>query len=772
MSSLPDPLKLGFSSLHVSSSAFLDAYPQNVMSNFKFKTSIPLPIKGDWTMALHSIEYTNMIVNVEPSIGAEYENQVRALENDPSFHRTSLTYFLRRYTGDQDLFYIPISRPISLDCHIDRASNIDNIKSAIENGIASQQVLKGVKYYWFKHKIELTWYDAAGAVVKTLYVRGTNAKLSITSESFENIFKKLAALINTTSKQNVALVEENNALKLTWDYPNIRQCKWKIFSPGHYLAYKLGIEPSTSSSYLTSGESEIAPNDIQSMVLCTRPPTSILPTQEENNTYSVNAYENASRTGKSITHTFSVSQDYFTQLTDKNGLRDLIQGDIEGFSVEYNAVDGKWVFSLQTSSPWEVIDVLHSNPIDTPIQGCFRSLIGVSKEELPFHVTKAAPFSPTYEADFNIILDNVSQKYISLSELVKVEKASDSTLQFIWNNKEYTHGYTDLTLSFKHHYGQEEKVIKNVLIGNNTKIENYTHSWMTTSSQTNAQKYPRTFNAELPIVAQPHLESSHPDLFLSQDTILVEMGYKVSDTRAKVVVSCRRKLHAPGCYSSFDIVKKAFFETFSSMVYSVNGEHIDLETWVEMEKKDYTNQCMFKLKATSENRYVGIHLNPHLARLLGFREPQSEESKPYLIEMVSNVEKLLPLPFSNDPYVLDLDKPIDIEIIQMKHRANYMLNLHDGVTLMYIYMPNLLEKISVGESHLPLLATCPIEGKTGERVIREVINPDKRRLTQDILSECEIQLLDYQGRRIKFYTGINPVNINLRIEAVQAISTE
>lgn len=769
MSSLPDPLKLGFTSIHVSSSAFLEAYPQNVMSNFLFKTAVPLPVKGDWTMAMQSIEYTNMFVNVEPSNGSAYDKKVSDLLSNPGFHKASLTYYLRRYIGNKYLFYVPETRPIPLSCQINRDLNVDDIKTSIENAIASQNVLKGIKYNWYKHKIELAFYDDTGNAVKTLHVRWSNMKLGISIKSFEKLFNKLASHIKTISQNMVTLVKENNDCVLNWNYPNVRQCKWKIQSPGHFLSYKLGISPSASSSHITLGESVTTQSDLNRMIWWTKPSNvnSDLTSTDICNGYIVKAYQSIDRTGNSTIHTFTISEDYLISLTEKNDLKQHIQGNIEGFNVSYDERVNKWVFLLESSSPWELIEFIDSNDDDTSIQACFRWLIGVSKTELPFQITKAEPFTPTYNSNFTIIEDNNVKKYISLSDLVTVEKVSDSKLQFIWNNKEYTHGYTDLTLSLKHQYGHEENVIQNIQIGSDTTIENYTHSWMTEPVQTISHRHPMTYNGELTIPIQPHSEISHPDLYLSQDTILVELGYKVSSTKAKVLVSCKRKLHAPGCYSSFEIIKNAIFETFTSMAYSSNNDYIDLQEWVEMEKKDYTAQCEFKLKPTTKNRYVGIYLNPHVSRLLGFREPASKEEKPYQIQLVSNAESLLPVPFSNDPKLLDLNRLIDSEMVQVSHRAKYMLNLQDGVHLMYIYMPNLLEKISVGESHLPLLATCPIEGKPGERVVREVINPDKRRLTQELLSECEVQLLDYQGRRIKFYTGVNPVNINLKLEAVQ-----
>jgi hypothetical protein len=170
-----------------------------------------------------------------------------------------------------------------------------------------------------------------------------------------------------------------------------------------------------------------------------------------------------------------------------------------------------------------------------------------------------------------------------------------------------------------------------------------------------------------------------------------------------------------------------------------------------------------------EVNYLRLTFAPHLAQMIGLSHPaQALEEAPVSLELVGSrvittnaVTEDLPHLGQTIHHHLDTTHtPGQV------YEAPHPLNCDLGITDMHVYIPDTIERMSVGKSTAPLLDTIPISHTPNARVRYNVINPQKRKLLREELHEMAVQVLDFEGKRIQFAPSINGLRIEARLKKV------
>lgn len=102
---------------------------------------------------------------------------------------------------------------------------------------------------------------------------------------------------------------------------------------------------------------------------------------------------------------------------------------------------------------------------------------------------------------------------------------------------------------------------------------------------------------------------------------------------------------------------------------------------------------------------------------------------------------------------------INNELIKRGDKSKFPASINLHMPAMYIYLPNLVKGVGVGESTSPLLATIPIMGKLNEIVHIEPNNLVFIDLIQNYIKMIEIIIKDDRGNNLDFILG--KINITL-----------
>lgn len=280
--------------------------------------------------------------------------------------------------------------------------------------------------------------------------------------------------------------------------------------------------------------------------------------------------------------------------------------------------------------------------------------------------------------------------------------------------------------------------------------------------------------------ARQVFDSAH-SIHITQNKIRLKMGFvRRSDTgHVEFVYDQTKALSAPGSYREFRILSNEISELFREQ--PLYGEQtISLDDVLGMRIQEGVFQVQFRLKSHRPGdpanqlriNYVEMHFSPHLARMIGLLPATSKDLHEVGRIRVSNMKGLVE---TNDTSAYPLvglgpritHQPVREAIegnVLRVHTAPHRVNCDLGITDMYIYLPLTIEKMSVGKSTASLLATVPISRRPNARIHYKVINPQKRKLLQEVLDEVQVQTLDYSGKRIKFAGSINGLTLDNRLQ--------
>lgn len=268
------------------------------------------------------------------------------------------------------------------------------------------------------------------------------------------------------------------------------------------------------------------------------------------------------------------------------------------------------------------------------------------------------------------------------------------------------------------------------------------------------------------------------------NAVHLEFGWR-RDARTIAVIYTRTAfLPVPGSYRNFKVFSTELYNLFSQLHYHEDHD-TNLSDLVEMHQEPGSGKLSFHLRPRESGstlpilNYVTIHFSPELAVMTGLLPPLSAEvvEVPYVRLLghssVSNDNDLDgPFPGLGAGVDTFTTKPIPADdetdhIYTCPHTENYDL----GITEMYVYLPHVVDRMSVGQTSAPLLDSVPIDNNpsspssySSNRVHHTVINPRKRRLLTETLDETEVEVKDARGKRIKFPTSINGVTFQCSLQ--------
>ena len=275
------------------------------------------------------------------------------------------------------------------------------------------------------------------------------------------------------------------------------------------------------------------------------------------------------------------------------------------------------------------------------------------------------------------------------------------------------------------------------------------------------------------------------ELAVYQNKVRLRLGWKSSDNQATILFSETRDLSAPGSYGNLEVFLKELYATFQFLILpSTSGKYtVDLCDLLDIIDRESVHRAHFrlKLKATTPGpkiNYLELTINPRMCVMLGLLPSTANiEEAQYLtsktVALVGNVNLSdanksivpeVPIPEMKGPFTVNL-----ADSTTNTFTAPNRLNMNLGITSMYIYMPDIVERSNLGQSSLAHLATVPIQGKPNERVHHSIINPIVRKLVQDKVEEIPVEILDHEGNRIKFTSSINAVSLECKIQSFDRI---
>ena len=275
------------------------------------------------------------------------------------------------------------------------------------------------------------------------------------------------------------------------------------------------------------------------------------------------------------------------------------------------------------------------------------------------------------------------------------------------------------------------------------------------------------------------------ELAVYQNKVRLRLGWKSGNDQATILFSETRDLSAPGSYVNLDVWIQELYATFQSLLLpSTSGRHtVDLSDLLMVMDRESIHHAHFRLKALVTTpgpkiNYLELTINPHMCVMLGLlpsttriEEPEHLASKTVALVGNANLSEAnkaivpaVPMPEMGEPVKVTLAKTTT-----NTYTAPNRLNMNLGISSMYIYMPDIVERSNIGQSSLAHLATVPIHGKPNERVHHTIINPVGRKLVQDKVEEIPVEILDHKGDRIRFTSSINAVALECKIQSYDRI---
>lgn len=196
------------------------------------------------------------------------------------------------------------------------------------------------------------------------------------------------------------------------------------------------------------------------------------------------------------------------------------------------------------------------------------------------------------------------------------------------------------------------------------------------------------------------------------------------------------KIPAPGCYHE----ETQLIDAFLSAI-----EHLRENLHIRYDPAT----SLFKFSLTKPNCLLELILPGNIAELFG---------------LVINAESCHIMKLENHlspPDHLVLKETYDN--VYSTKRAD----LKNGVWNIYVYT-NLIENHYVGDQMAPILAIFPLQDPVGAYISEQPLQAPSFKVRLRELREIEIKLADYNGERIKFNDGTDPVHLRLHFHRVKS----
>lgn len=399
-------------------------------------------------------------------------------------------------------------------------------------------------------------------------------------------------------------------------------------------------------------------------------------------------------------------------------------------------------------------------------QGKLKALVGFEGEKDQFDAW-ASNDEDSNQTSFHKDVHPSALDPLSMHTLLQSRPTGSQQLGLSWYPESEDHGYTHLELSVNRVEGpalhNPFKHIVSVHMGRGI-------------GQQPTIDLPTLLNKELSRVQELSLSTQ-------SNAVLLQFGWRSATNTVQLVYSRTAHLSVPGSYRPFDILSSELLALFTNLPYH-GDEELNLSDILDIRKVTGINKVRFRLKTRARVtagqltlNYVEMSFSPHLAQLIGLLSPDISPSD----LKASNIQVMSQRIITTNEVTADLTglgsgngrDPVSLTItaddIGNSILAPYSENCDLGITEMYVYLPQVIEKMSVGKTTSPLLATVPIvTSASGEtRTHHTVINPRQRRLLHETVSEVDVEVKDVQGRRIKFASSINAVTIQISLQTVK-----
>ena len=225
-------------------------------------------------------------------------------------------------------------------------------------------------------------------------------------------------------------------------------------------------------------------------------------------------------------------------------------------------------------------------------------------------------------------------------------------------------------------------------------------------------------------------------------------------------------LKGPGCYLKPQQVIDELYAMFDDVVLTdprTGVQHaVPLKDRFQITFSEALRTFVFSIRQVANGsiwshvHYISLMLSPKLCELLGFDDKQmfhlellDQQPQPQDYPQEGWFEDRLSCPFPLAKEVPDrLTSPLAVHLTR-------------GVDNIYVYT-DIIEPHIVGNQQLPVLCIAALGGTdVGEYVTREPPEPPEFMVTVQELKRIHIKLADYEGNRIKFMDGPQPVIIRL-----------
>lgn len=302
-----------------------------------------------------------------------------------------------------------------------------------------------------------------------------------------------------------------------------------------------------------------------------------------------------------------------------------------------------------------------------------------------------------------------------------------------------------------------------VLEVDNTKSKRLSNPFRTMSDHIFLQHTLTRMQLPVDIAGESLRQLSH-----HSNAVHLEFGWRATVSTVNIIYSRTAFLPVPGSYRNFKVFSTELCNMFARMEYH-EDRFIDLSSMLVLVQESGCHKLSFRLKARGQEfNYIAMNFSPQLAVLMGLlppllgTEPDTRSSQTRLLGGVFKRHRDLTGPFpglgTGDGTTLmtkDISTDAFTNVYTCPHPENYDL----GITEMNVYLPNVVDSMSLGQRSAPFLDSIPINNDpaSSNRVHHTVVNPRQRRLLTDLLDETEVEILDGQGNRIKFPTSINGV---------------
>jgi len=274
-------------------------------------------------------------------------------------------------------------------------------------------------------------------------------------------------------------------------------------------------------------------------------------------------------------------------------------------------------------------------------------------------------------------------------------------------------------------------------------------------------------------------------IHVTKNKVRLRAGFILESNKRQVeiVYDQTKGLAVPGCYRTFDVLRSAIMNLFSNQALFAE-QNFNLEDILVMHLKEGVNLVEFRIKNNPAKKnydpnkqlklnYVELQFSPHLGRLLGISHRKNKDLEELPIIKVCNQRGFAVAGNTDQNPLIGLGPGVTTTVKERIGRnlsrifeCENQLYCDMGITDMYLYLPNTLQKMAVGKQTVSLLGIVPISNTPNIRVNHVVINPQKRKMKHDNLHDLQVLTQDSSGDSIKFADSINGNSLSVRLEKV------